>query len=86
MASGSGSNMFRPDGRRQKLARTEASLPDLVNSCDTLTSKLAKRLVYQWSWGHISAPEVQRYAECALVDLRDFSKRVDNFNRTFYNF
>ena len=39
-------------------------------------SKLASYFVEQWSWGHLSACDVQRQASLALADQRDMLNRL----------
>jgi hypothetical protein len=60
----------RKRGRKQREeARQSEALPQRVASSHTnFDSKLARHLIEEWSWGHISAAEVQRLAHFAYDD------------------
>ena len=70
MASSSAGNVHRPGGRqkRQKIRDAQEPLIESALQAGILQSKLARYLVSEWSWGHFSAPDVQRLASAALYD------------------
>ena len=50
--------------------RIDAKSPAETASLHKYDSKLAFTLVAQWSWGLLSAPDVQKYAADAAYDQR----------------
>ena len=61
-------------GRNQRakaqaaLAAEDAPMEQQTRVSKLFDSSLAARLVVQWGWGHMSAPEVQKIAKAAFDD------------------
>ena len=69
-------------GRRQRAQASQALQSSVQASGRRFDSDLAAYLIQEWSWGHLSAPQVQKLAQLALQDQRSMLSQL-NAGQTF---